>query len=428
MARTLTPKDASNIINLLWVQMTGQQAGTTIDPSDFVSAGELVMSYGPENVLNALTMILGRTMIATRPYSMAFASLNAISTGAYSHRIRKISYYAKYCLEAGYQNTDLTLNFAPYLDNGSNGGTSTASMWEQHPGMPLEVNFAGSSIWQDCITTYEDKLETAFRSPEDFNAFISGIVQEKLNDIEQQKEAFARMTFLNHVAGAVLAEGVLQNGMAYNLTTEYNAWYNTNYSTQQLQTTQLESFLKFFTAFIANLKRDFKDRDTLHHWPVQYTDSNSVDWFILRHTPGDKFRGIFNARFFTMAEANVFSTVFNEQYLEGGQGYELVNYWQSKDAPFWIDVEPGIPDFDGTHSGLQSTGSQVTLDCLLGVVYDVDGMMIDFQLDKVLTSPLEARKGYYNTWYTIQRNAITDLTEKIAVLYMADEDDGGDEG
>ena len=175
------------------------------------------------------------------------------------------------------------------------------------------------------------------------------------------------------------------------------------------------------------MKRDFKDRDTLHHWAVPKSwDGGSTYEYILRHTPADRFRGVFNSRFFEKAKANVFPTVFNEQYLDGGDGYELVNYWQSKSSPLGIKIEPAIPDIAGTNSGAQTKGAKVELDCVLGFVYDVDAIMIDYQLDSVDSTPLEARKKYINTWYAIARNSIQDLTEKGALLYMADEiDDGG---
>lgn len=425
MARLLTTKDAHNIIDLVVMQMTGTKTQQTLSTKDFISAGELAMSYGKENVMNAITLVLGRTMVAARPKSMNFASINAINTGVYSHRIRKISFYSQYSEPYAFQNTDALTNFADGYDNNANGGASAKSMWEQRPAMPLEMNFAGSSGWDDVITRYIDKLEQAFNSEADFIAFIHGIVTEKQNDIEQQKEAFARMTVLNHMAAAYDANQILHNGMAYNMTKLFNDEMNTNYSTLQLQTTYKEEFLKFFTAKIAILKEDFKERDTLHHWSVPKTVSG-VDYHILRHTPADRFRGIFSARFFKEAEAMVFPTVFNEQYLDNGKGYELVNYWQSRDLPYAIKVTPALPDIAGTNSGEQVAGTTVDLACVLGICFDVDALLIDFQLDRALTSPIEARKGYYNTWYHIQKNSISDITEKCAIFYMADDAvDGG---
>ena len=47
-------------------------------------------------------------------------------------------------------------------------------------------------------------------------------------------------------------------------------------------------------------------------------------------------------------------------------------------------------------------------------------MMTDFQLEKALTSPLEARKGYRNNWLSFAKNAIIDQTENQVVFIMAD--------
>ena len=40
----------------------------------------------------------------------------------------------------------------------------------------------------------------------------------------------------------------------------------------------------------------------------------------------------------------------------------------------------------------------VVLDYVVGLLYDVDGMMTDFQMEYAATSPVEARKLFRNTW------------------------------
>ena len=69
MARTLTPQDAHVIMGELVKQATGQKTLTTIDSSNFVSVGEKVLSTGTENVINSLSVVLGRTFMAVRPYN-----------------------------------------------------------------------------------------------------------------------------------------------------------------------------------------------------------------------------------------------------------------------------------------------------------------------------------------------------------------------
>lgn len=206
MARALTPQDAYALMNGLVKQATGQQAITATDLASFVSAGEAVLATGVENTLNALTLVLGRTMVAVRPYRAKLHLIDALNTGAYSHRMRKISFYARENQEAGNWNTNLNDNLADGRDNLEHAATDTlkksvGSQWEQNQPKVAEINFAGTDVWDTCTTVYEDQIKQAFRSPEDFNAFVSGIMTEKQNDIESTREAFNRVTLLNAIGG-----------------------------------------------------------------------------------------------------------------------------------------------------------------------------------------------------------------------------------
>lgn len=56
----------------------------------------------------------------------------------------------------------------------------------------------------------------------------------------------------------------------------------------------------------------------------------------------------------------------------------------------------------------------------MGILYDVDAMMTDYQLEGALSTPVEARKRYRNIWWTFARNGINDFTENAIIYYMAD--------
>ena len=69
MAKTLTPLDANVIINQIAQEATGQDSSlTTVASSDFVSVGETALRTGMENTLNALGMVMGRLISASRAY------------------------------------------------------------------------------------------------------------------------------------------------------------------------------------------------------------------------------------------------------------------------------------------------------------------------------------------------------------------------
>ena len=422
MGRTITPQDCYAIMNSLVKQATGQTQITVTDTSSFVSAGETVMSTGVENVINSLSIICGRTYMAVRPYKARLRILNSINSGMYSNRLRKISYYSKDAKPSGYFNTNLNTNLGVGKTNGqnksSNGdATSTKSMWEQEPPIPLEMNFAGTSTWQDVQTLYEDQLKVAFQNETNFANFLNGFLTEKSNDIESQKESFNTMTLLNYIAGIYdMSEDM--PGSVINLTEEFNKRFGTSYTSAELRSTHLKEFLAFFVATVKKVTKRMTERSTSYHWSPAKT-VNGVDYKLLRHTPLEEQRLILYSDLFTDAESLVLPEIFNKDLLKL-ENYESVTYWQSNasdaDRPK-INITPSIPD---KTTGLQKSGEPVSLDYVVGLLYDKDACMIDYQLDRALTTPLEARKGYRNIWYTFAKNSINDFTEKGVIFIMKD--------
>lgn len=425
MARVLTPQDAHALINAIAAQATGQTSLAATDTSSFVSVGEMILATGMENTMNALSLVLGRTMVATRPYEAKLNLINAVNTGAYSHRLRKISYYADDALPSGDWNTQLYTNLADGYDNGSNSGASTASQWEQHVKYPLELNFGGSSVWETCLTLYPDQIKQAFRDEGSFNAYVSGVLAEHANDIEQQKEAFNRMTIINYIAAVYDMDTLVSKGRVVNLTAEFNTKYSTNYNTTDLLTTYLKEFLEFFISRYKVYSRRMTYRSNrFHHAPA-----GPGGRVLLRHTPAAKQRFMCYAPFWDDARAMVMPEIFRPEFLAEPR-FEAVDFWQSFDGGPEINVTPAIPDFDSTSATYktQIQGSAVNLSYVLGVLYDEDALMTDFQLERANVTSLEARKNYRNSWLSIARNSIADLTENSIIFVMEDPSEGGGEG
>ena len=424
MARALTPQDCHVIVNLIAKEISGQEATLqAVDSSNFVSVGETILASDKENVYNALSTVLGRTLVAVRPWKAPLWLINAQNTGVYTHRMRKISFYDKGALASGDFNTQLYTNLADGFDNGENpSGTppvaqSTTSMWEQNQTVPLELNFGGSSVMEFCITWYEDQVKNAFRSEEDFAIFWGGAMTEYANQIEQRKEAFNRMTMLNYMAGVY--DLTAQGTEAVNLTTAFNTYYNISpaYTTQDLLTTHLKEFLAFFVYTFKLYSKKMENRSAKYHVTPPKTDSQGNNLYILRHTPRDRQRVLLYEPLFMQAEAQVLPEIFNDQYLDIDRQYEGVTFWQNELNPSEIDWTPAVPNFT---TGVQEQGSQVQLGMVVGLLYDEDALMVDYQLETTNVTPLEARKRYRNSWLSIARNSINDFTENGVLFYMAD--------
>ena len=420
MGRTLTPRDAHALVNLIASELTGQNGSIqNVTTDNFVSVGETIMSYPTENVYNAISMPLLRTLIAARSIDDEMLIINALNSGVYSSRVRKISYLSRYAKPAGSFNTQLYTNLAAGFTNGQNKDSngdpqSTKSQWEQCPVVPVELNFGGSSVWDSGITWYKDQAKNAFTSEAAFLQFWEGALLENANDIKRQKNAFRRAIVLNYIAGMYDLQAA--GTTVVNLTAAFNTKYGTSYTSEQLRTTYLKEFLKFFVATFKLYSENLKKSSLNYHVNISKT-VNGETYNLLRHTPYNRQRVMLYQPLFIEAEAQVLPEIFRPEYLDIKTQYEPVLWWQNENDPAAIDVTPSVPNFT---TGVQAAGDRVQLDYVVGMIFDEDAVMSDFQLDDANTTPLEARKRFRNTWYTMARNGLNDFTEKGVLFIMAD--------
>ena len=424
MARRLTVTDGYALINALAAEMFGQNATIqAIDESSFASVGESILQAGTENVMNTLSLVCSRDLVAIRPYKAKFRLINALDSGMFSNRIRKISYYAKNAVPTGASNTQLfDENLMMGADNGVHYDTSTPpvqksveSMWLQSTPVTYQAWFGGAIEWQYPYTLYENALKLAFRSGAEWAAFLNGFLVSAANDIETEKEAFSRGVVLNAIAGVADLTASMPNSFR-NLTTEFNAKFSTSYTTAQLLSTYFSEFLAFFVTTVKTDSDMLENRSILYHWSPAKT-VGGVSYVLPRQTKKEDQRMFMISKFWNDAEALVLPQIFNPQYLSI-DNFEKVDYWQNINDPTAISITPAIPDV--LNPAAQTTGSAVVLDTVLGVLYDKDAMMVDFHLEDVASTPLEARKHYRTIWNTINKNPLWDATENMIVYYMAD--------
>lgn len=421
MARQLTVKDAYQIMNALVKEATGQQSTIqTEDLSAYVSAGETVLATGKENTLKALSMVLGRTIIAIRPYKAQFNLIQTEDAGTYSNRIRKISYMAKEAQATGWYNTDL--NPANLYNGRDNHGSATTGLeavgtqWEQNKPVPYEVNFGGSYAWDSSITVYEDQIDIAFRDPAEMARFASGYMTRYRNDIEVRKEAENRLAVLNYIGGAYDLSAQA-NGSVVDLTAAFNARFGTNYTGTQLRTAYLKEFLAFFVSFLKIQMKKMKIESALYHVNPTVTQDGVTYTYLPRHTSRENLRCMLYSPLFTEAEALVLPEIFNTQYLNIDTQYEDVLFWQNEEDPSAVKITPAVPNFT---TGEQGAGATVNLPYVVGLLYDKDAILTQYCLDRALSTSVEARKGYRNIWNHNRRNSINDFTENHILLYMSE--------
>ena len=205
-------------------------------------------------------------------------------------------------------------------------------------------------------------------------------------------------------------------GSLRNLTTIYNATYGTTLSTQVILEQHFEELLAVLVSTVKTDSDMLEERSLLYHWsPAKTVGADS--YVLPRQTKKEDQRMMMIAKFWNDAEARVLPAIFNDQYLKL-ENFEKVAYWQNINDPYAISFTPAIPDTSDPSA--QIAGSAVTQSVVLGCLFDKDAVMVDFHLEDVASSPLEARKKYRTIWNTINKNPIWDATENFIVYFMAD--------
>lgn len=412
----LTPKEGYALMNLLVDEATGVN-GTinVVDTSSFVSAAETVLATGKENVLNSLSILIARTLVFSTPYSAKFRIINEESNELYEQRVRVLIPYDDKAVPEGAWNTDLYTNLAQGYDNGSNSGESVASQWEQNRTKFLEQNFAGMVVWSYGKTLDEDAFKVAFTDVNSFTSFVNAIMNEMENDLEQEKEAFRRMVFLNRLAESINTEDTY--GTAVNMTAAYNTKFGTQYTSAQLRTTYLKSFLEFMVSYIKNLSNMLEYRSKKYHNPYTITEGtapNTVEYNVLTHTPKSEQKMVLYRPLIIDAEAQVMPEIFNTQYLSI-DNYEGIDFWQNIEDPAAIKVTPSA-----VVNGVQTKGDTVDCPYIIGAIFSDKALRCGTFLDQAYTTDLEKRKKYRNIWIHIAKKSYDNDAFPFITFYMAD--------
>ena len=203
---------------------------------------------------------------------------------------------------------------------------------------------------------------------------------------------------------------------AVNMTTVANTYWGTSYTTAQILQSHFQEFLGVFVSTFKTISDMMENRSILYHWSPAKT-VGGVSYVLPRQTKKADQKCFMLAKFWNDAEALVMPAIFNDRYLKL-ENFEKVDYWQNINEPSKISFTPAIPDTSDPTQ--QIAGSAVTQNYVIGVLFDRDAVMVDFHLEDVASSPLEARKHYRTIWNTINKNPLNDFTENVVVFYMAD--------
>ena len=408
-------KDAYAVMNALARQATAQSDISVVDHQSFIDAGTKTLATGTENVLNSIARTIAYVAIQSRPYKGKFG-LIAAAEDQWNTRKAKISFYAADNEPTGAWNTDLYTNMADGYDNGTNSGDSLGTMWDQKLPKVVERFFLSEAAWSKHYTTPMVQLQSAFNDESTFVRFMNGVMTEIQNDIESTMESRNRALVVDRIAGVYAqvnaASPTLGAECALDLIKYFNDECGTAYTREEILQEHLTEFMELFVAKIKIDSDRLEERSTLYHDPMTIAESGT-DYNVLRHTPKSMQKLMLFSEFIAKSKTRVMPEIFNPEYLSLSN-YEGVTYWQSSKPGdrMKIDCTPALPN--------GATSSEVSLDYIIGILFDTDAIQSTNQFTGAFTTPVEARKLYTNTWYHYKFGSIQDYTEN-SIIYLLGE-------
>ena len=401
MSNDLSFNQLSTVLTAITNQATGVNNIAPVDTSSFVTVAQTALKTGYDPLTTAISQVLSKTIFSVRPYTRKFKGLN-VSNQRYGNHVRKL----------------LTID-KPFEDDDRLKLTDGASIDQYKVNKPtvLQTNFYGANQYQKSVTIYKDQLDCAFSSPDEFASFISMIMQNASDMIEQAHEETARATINNLISGIYASENsggtsATANGgrRSINLLKLYN---QTNGSSLKVvdvfKTANFESFVKFAFSTINTIADLMTDRNTLF-------SSQLTNYTIIRHTPKDRMKFYLYTDLVNKINSEVYSTVFNPDFLKLVD-FERVNFWQSALDPSSINSKPVILKKDGT---LANINDAVTISNLFGVLFDEEAAGYTTVNEWSQPSPFNARGGYYNQFWHFTDRYWNDFTENAVIFYLKD--------
>ncbi len=380
---------SSNVIlQAIINQATGKQNISLTSTEAFVSVANTALGISTDTLLSSISQTLSRTIFSIRPYEAKFKGLMK-DEQRFGNHVRKLNIG-----DNDWEN-DVRYDLVE--------GKSIDDQIVSNPKI-LQTNFYGQNVYSRHYTVYRDQLNIALSSEEEFQRFITMIVQNCSDMIEQCHESTARMTLANFIGGKV--KGDVNN--VIHLVTKYNDVAGTELTTDTVrQPANFVPFIKWAFGYIGYLSGMLTERSQKFHINVTGKE-------ISRHTPQNRQKLYLFSEYLKDMDASVLSSVYNDNYLKWAD-HEQVNFWQSIETPDGISIKASYMKPDGTVE-TDTTGTSTSN--IFGVLFDEEAVGITTCGQWSSASRFNARGGYTNFWYHFNDRYYNDFTENGIVFLL----------
>lgn len=397
MANDLTFNQLSTVLNAIMTQATGISPLAIVDTSSFVTAGQEALKAGYDVLSTAISQVLSKTIFSIRPYTAKFKGLE-MTTQQYGNITRKLS-----PIDKGFVD-DISIDPTAIVDGGS------VDPFVISKPLVQQENYYGMETYRKVLTVYDWQLDACFSGPDQFASFISMMMQNASDMLEQARENTKRMTLVNLI-GAII--GNYSTNQQIKLVTEYNTYIGASpaltWADICADNAKYQHFMRFAYAKIATVAAMLTERSAKYHISL----ANKT---IMRHTPyADQRLYMLGQERYSM-EAQVLADAFHDNYLRYAD-VETVNFWQSIDTPDEINVTPSYLETVGANAGTIQKGAAVNASGIFAVLMDRDAAGI-VQMNERARTQYNARGEYTNYFFSVCERYFNSFTENAVVFTL----------
>ena len=374
----------------LYEQATGQKSTiAVVDSGSFTTVAQMVLKTGYDTVISSISQVLSRTIFSVRPYTAKFKGI-FVDSERWGNITRKINF-----IDGDIENDDRE----PLTDGQS------VDPWIINKPKVIQTNFYGFTKYQRHVTIFRDQLDTAFSSPSEFSRFISGVMQNVMDQLEQIKEAEARNCLINFIAGKAAGDS---NNVINVLEEYYNETGVTLTPATMYADTNYIPFMKWLYSYINGLTQKLAERTIKYHINVTGKE-------VHRHTPARDLKAYMSARAMNAIDSIGLPSIFGADRLKMID-FEPVVFWQNIDDAEKVIATPSVLLADGTLEKKTST----TVENIIGVLFDRDALGITRKSEWMMETGFNPRGGYNNIFYHFTMAMWNDFTENGIVLVADD--------
>lgn len=375
----MTTEQIYSLVNSVNDQAFGSSALTVTDTSGLISLGNTVLSSSTntEAFLNTLAQRIGRTILRFRDYRNKLGDmvLNDFEYGAILQKLKVVMPEAE--ADEMYGLTD---------------GQSVDHYKVAKPDVVQKL-FVTRTPYQYHITIQRETLKEAFLSESAMGAFIATVFGEVRNAIEVGLENLSRVTL-----ATAIAEASGTAGRVVNLVSDYNSETGTTGTSSALTAQTALHDAAFMAYAIARMN---SVRDGMTDMSTVYNDGT-----VATFTPAEDMRVRVISSFHRRLETVVQYAAFHDQLVEYDGVYTVLNYWQSEQSPFNVNITRPSDD----HATAVSN--------VVAMIADRDAMGVYKIDEEVLTTPVNAAGAYYNTYYHMRQLRFVDLSENFVIFTL----------